>query len=114
MYLPLRPFVGLANEIYGFLHRAGAARLGTTWRRRPLPRAESVDALSPAAHTPNCRIGRGRARRSRGDEFAHGEPAPDDGVFLPSNQTPTKNSGRARLISLRSICGRVANPLSRI
>src|ERR1019366_123788 len=71
-----------------------------------------VDALSPAADAADRRAGGSAAGRSRRDEFAHGEPALDDGVVLSPDGRETQDSGRVRSFPFGSVCGEVANPLS--
>src|SRR5580692_12096088 len=103
-----------AAEICERVSRSGTASLGGTWRGRPLPRQESLDKVSPIADATDRGTGRSRAGGSRGDELAHREPAPDDGVVLSSDKRKTQDSDRKQCLSLRSICGELPNSFSRV
>jgi hypothetical protein len=77
-------------------------------RRRTLHRQRAVDAVPRTG----ARAAGSRRRRpavgSRGDEHADGEPAPDDGQFLPPDaRTPRRSSSKpARFHPIVHACAR--------
>src|ERR1035437_7532490 len=108
----MRPLARPAAENCELLSRAGTPGLGTTRRGRTFPCKGPMDSLSPAVYAADRGTGRSAASRSRRDELLDGEPSPDDGVVLSSDNGETQDSGRARSFSVGSVCGEVTNPLS--
>ena len=54
----------------------------------------------------------GERTRSCGHEFAHGEPAPDDGVVLPSHGKASQARGRGRSLPFRPVRLLIADSIS--
>ena len=57
--------------------------------------------------------GRREAFRDRGDELTDGQPAPDDGQFLPAEWQAAQNFNRETGVSFRPLRRCVADPVSR-
>ena len=90
--------LGLGAARRARLRERGARRLGGTRRRRPSHRDASVDRLRAELHQGAAARHRRAGERSRRDEFAHREPASDDGVVLSPGRHARQGAHRSRRV----------------
>ena len=83
-------------------------------RRRPFRVAASVADLSRTLRAFARAPGRRAAARSRRDEHADGEPAPDARDLLSPDARAREDPDREACVLVGSLCGRIADPAARL